>query len=312
MAVGSSLTDQIGLKRETTWNTYVAPDHFLLPVEMPDFEPAEEFQETLPFGQVVMREEDVRVREFGGAGTTVVDARTAGIGILLEALFGPATTSGSGPYTHVFTPVANPGVSYTVQQGRTQVDGTVQAFNFLGCVCTSLELNITMDQNPRLTATWDVGSHEVTTALATASYPSGATAFSYLDGAITKDGASACFRSLRVKAARAMNTNRQCIGGTKRQQITNGEIVVDGDAEVEFESMTDYNKFRAGTVAALTAALTYGASSLTVAIPVLQYRSNAFGGTIGDVNTQRLNFKALKGASNPLTTWTFVTTDAAP
>lgn len=312
MTVGSSLTDILGLKKESVWNTFVAPDHFLVPVEMPDFEPAEEFVETLPFGQVVMREEDVRQREFGGTGTTAVDARTAGIGILLEAIFGPGVITGAGPYTMVFTPAANPGVSYTFQQGRTRVDGTVTPFNFTGCVATSLELNITMQQNPRITVTWDIGGHEVTSALATASYPSGAVAFSYLDGAITKDAVTACFRSLRVKVTRAMDTARQCIGGTKRQQVTNGEVVIDGDAEVEFESRDDYDKFRSGGLAALTAALSYSGNSLTVDIPVLQYRTNTFGGTIGAVNTQKLGFKALKGATDPITTWTYVTTDATP
>lgn len=311
MAVGSSLTDQIGIARETTWNTYAAPDHWLLPVTKPDFEPHEEFVETLPYGQIVMREEDVRQREFGGTGTIEVDARTSGIGILLEAIFGLATTIGTNPYTHTFGLVANPGLSYTVQQGRTQIDGTIKPFNFTGCVCTSLELNITMQQNPRLIATWDVGGHETTTVLATPSYPSGAQAFSYIDGAITKDSVSACFQSLRIKATRAMNTNRQCIGGTKRQQIGNGEIVIDGDAVVEFETTGDYAKFRAGTVAALNASLTYSGKSLTVDIPVLQYRQNTFGGNIGDVNTQNLNFKALKG-SGAITSWTYVTSDSVP
>jgi hypothetical protein len=311
MAVGTSLTDQIGLKSEATWNTLVTPDHFLFPVEKPDFEPDVRFIETMPYGQYAMPSDAVRNWEFGGAGTIVTDARIKGLGILLLHLLGAVSTSGAGPYTHVFTPAANPGLSATIQQGRTLIDGTIKPFNFTGCVCISGELAITSDQNPRLTTVWDVGGHEVTTALATASYPSGATPFSFLDGGVTFEGGAACARSLRIRVTKATATDRMCIGGSKRQQILNGEYVVDGDIELEFESMVAYNRWRAGTTAALSTALTYGASSLTVAAPVIQYRSNGFGGTIGDVVVETIGFKALKGGS-ALTTWTYITADALP
>ena len=294
MPVGSSLTDQIGIATESTYGTYLAPTEFLLPAEKPDFEPGEMFIETLPYGSLVMGVDDSRQYEFGGAGTLAVDARIKGLGILLEQMFGT-------PASGVYTLAANPGKSATIQQGRTQTDGTVKAFNFLGCVMTQMEIAITSDANPRITTTWDVGTHETTTALATKSYPTGNAVYTWLDGAITKDGASACFRSLTITIARAMNTDRRCIGGTKKQQIGNGEIAITGQAEVEFDSMADYAKFRSGGQAALNVVLSHGGGSLTIDIPVLTYRSNAFGGNIGDVNTQTLGFKALKGAGEIIT-----------
>lgn len=311
MTVGTSLTDQIGMADEVTWNTFVTPDHFLYPVEKPDFEPGEMFIETMPYGQYQMPSDAVRQYEFGGSGTIVEDARIKGLGLRLKHLLGAVSTSGAGPYTHVFTPAANPGLSASIQQGRTRIGGTVSPFNFKGCVCTGGELAITSDTNPRLSTTWDVGGHEISTALATASYPSGATAFSWLDGVVTFEGGSACVRSVTIRVEKATATDRRCIGGTKRQQILNGEYVVSGSVELEFETTAAYVNFRAGTVAALTVVLTYGTSSLTVAIPVIQYRANQFGGSIGDVNVETIDFKALKG-TGALTTWTYVTADATP
>jgi hypothetical protein len=311
MAVGSSLTDQIGMATESTYGTYATPDHFLYPVEVPDFNTGMEFYETMPYGQVYMPSDAVRSLEIGGTGAIVEDARIKGLGLRLYHLLGAVNTSGAGPYTHVFTPAANPGLSATIQMGRTEIGATVRPFNYLGCVNTGGELAITTDQNPRLTTNWFIGDHETTTALATASYPSGATAYAWLDGAITHDGGSACVRAITHRIEKTTATDRRCIGGTLRQPILSGEFMLTGTMTIEFESMTAYGKWRAGTTVALSTVLTNGTSSLTIAVPVVQYRAITFPTQIGEVVVQAFEWKALKGGS-ALTTWTYVTADATP
>lgn len=312
MAVGTSLTDQIGVGEETGgWGVYAAPTRWYKPVGRPDFKAGVNILEQLPHGQIIMDENDPRYYQFGGSGTLTVDARIKTIGLLIKAMLGAVSTSGAGPYTHIYTPLTNPGLSYTVQMGRTQIDGDKDPFNYLGCVMTALELTISADQNPRITTTWDVGGHEVSTALATAVYATGDRPFAYLDGAITKDGSAACLQSLMLRVERAMNTARQCIGGTKRQQVGNGELMLSGQAVAEYESRADYDKWLAGTSAALSLVLTLGTSSLTIAVPVIKYRAHDFSGGDNDVNTATLDFKGYKG-SGALTTWTQVTSDSQP
>lgn len=311
MPVGSSLTDTIGMKTETVWGTYVVPDHFMMPSEKPDFEPNVEFIEDLPYGQVYMPSDAVRSNEFGGAGTITEIARTKGLGLRLHHLLGAVATSGAGPYTHIFTPAANPGLSATIQQVRTEVDAVLDPFNFLGCVCVGGEFSVTTDAMPSLSTVWDTGTHEVTSAAAAASYPTGAEAYSWLDGVVLVDAAGACIRSITITIEKATATDRRCIGTGKKQQMLNGEFMVTGSMELEFDSMVAYNKFRAGTVAALSVTLARGPLSLKWDIPVLQYRSNAFGGDIGDVNVESFDFKALKGAA-ALVTATYITSDSLP
>lgn len=311
MAVGTSLTDQIGIGQESTWKVYAAPTRWYKPVSRPTFMANVNILEQLPFGQLVMDEDDPRYYQFGGSGELVVDARIKTIGLLIKAMLGAVNTSGAGPYTHVYTPLANPGLSYTVQMGRTQIGGTVDPYNYLGCVMTALELTVSNDQNPRISTTWDVGGHEITTGLATASYATGDRLFAYLDGVVEKDGSAVCVQSLTLRVERAMNTERSCIGGTKRQQVGNGELSVTGMAVVEYDATTDYSKWLAGTSAALNLVLTLDTSSLEIDVPVLKYRGHGFDGGDNDVNTATLEFKAYKGAG-ALTTWTQITADSAP
>lgn len=59
---------------------------------------------------------------------------------LLKVAFGTVSTTGSDPYTHVFTPADTFSDSLTIQVGRPGVGGTVHPFTYVGCKIISWEI----------------------------------------------------------------------------------------------------------------------------------------------------------------------------
>jgi hypothetical protein len=63
-----------------------------------------------------------------------------GLGKLFTVMFGAVATTGSGPYTHTFTPGDLTGDALTIQVGRPATNGTVYPFTYAGMKVTSWEL----------------------------------------------------------------------------------------------------------------------------------------------------------------------------
>lgn len=171
MGLPSGLSSQIGYTVESTYGTWVTPATFQ------------------PLVSETLNGDDARSESEGaiaglsvlGSGQWVPSARTVGgdvglelfdrgIGKLFKMMFGGVATTGSGPYTHTFTPSTLP--SYSWQVGRPQNDGTVIPCNYTGMKVASWELAAKADEIATLGLTLmgqneTIGSRVVTDGVTT-------------------------------------------------------------------------------------------------------------------------------------------------
>lgn len=74
------------------------------------------------------------------SGSVQHELYNRGLGKLFTAIFGAVTTTGSGPYTHTFSPGDLTGDALTVQVGRPATNGTIFPFTYAGMKVASWEV----------------------------------------------------------------------------------------------------------------------------------------------------------------------------
>lgn len=74
------------------------------------------------------------------SGSVQHELYNRGLGKLFTAIFGAVTTTGSGPYTHTFSPGDLTGDALTVQVGRPATNGTIFPFTYAGMKVASWEI----------------------------------------------------------------------------------------------------------------------------------------------------------------------------
>lgn len=125
-------------------------------------------------------------------------------------------------------------------------------------------------------------------------------------------------KSASIKGANSLATERRGLGNTKKEPLAAGEATIEGDLECEFEDLSAYADWVAGTQAQLVLTFTSptvivggGPFKLTVTIPKVAYRGSTpkVGGP--DVVMQPRPFKALADGVNPVITIEQRTTDTA-
>lgn len=320
MAIGSGLSSQLGAKAESVWGTAVTVDRFV------EFS-SESLKNTIVhimtrgLGQRFQRASRVRTYSERITGQIAFDIFNIGHGMFFKQILGGvATTHPATEYVHAFTPDAagKAGVAMTVQVGRPDVGGTVRAFTYAGCKVLDATIDVEVGQNAKLTMTVDGKSETTATALATASYPAAAVPLSFIDGALTIDTVATSVKKASVSIKDAQDVNRRFIGNTRKEPIANGEMEITGTLDLEFESLTEYAKFVAGTSSALVLTLSYGDTgigvpfSLVIAIPALKYTGEAPSIGSSEVVQLSLPYKALYDGTNPIITITETSTDALP
>lgn len=266
MAIRSGLGGQVGYKAETTYGTYIVPTNFL--------EGGTTLHDTSTFVQGggvaagrFQRLGSRRVKTaYGAEGSLNLEVANKGMGALLQTLMGTTVTpvmQGAGPaYLQTHT-MADPfGKSLTIQAGVPDLSasGVVQPHNFLGCKVLSAEFSCNLGE--MLTSTWEIIGRELetTTALATASYPSGLAPFNFTQMAVkigaTVGGAAAVqgVRGATVKVDRASRTDRLYAGnaGKMSEPIINDWQEITGSFDVDYIDKTVFeDRFHAGTAFAL-------------------------------------------------------------
>ena len=329
MPVGTGLDGQLGIALESVVGTYEAPTDFF-EINSESLAPNVIRPTSTPLtGGLVKRSGRVRVEQSGGgSGSFDVNVLNKGMGDLLKACFGSVATAQVGAtteYTHTFTlDTANGqrGQSYTVQVGRPAAEtATVHPFNFLGGKVTGFRLNAPYGEYMTLSTDWDFMSHNTTDALAADSYPASAAPFISFDGAITLSGlAVATVSAFSFGVSKPMATDRYNMGNTKRQALANGIWEVTGELTAEFESLTAYNAWLAGTesanlVVTFTGDTIPGESNpfkIVITFPLIQRTGSPPQLSGPGVVGQNLPFEALYNGTNPIVTMVVHTTDTTP
>lgn len=266
MAVRSGIATQLGAKAESTWGTAVTVDVFIpivsdgLGVDRPRVESA-----GILTGRHLLTSE-----QWAGGNKTVggdlgleLPTNSAIARLLLEHMFG--TVAGTGPYT--YTPSDLYGKGLTLQVGVPGVDGTVRTKTYEGAKFNTWELGWNNAADPVTLGLGVIAEDEsVATALASASYASGAATPFYSVGATATIGGSTVQIKQGTLAADHKLARRFFAGSNLTAEPIHTELrEITGNLQLEFVDLTQYNRFLGGTEAAVV--LTFsgtGSSSLVI------------------------------------------------
>lgn len=265
----SGIQGQLGYKSETTNGTAVTVDAFL------------------PVNSVGVNKQITRLPSAGiragrraqhtwaaGAqtigGTVAMELWNVDVAAIFKHMFGAVSTTGSGPYTHTFTPGDLNNDSMTVQAGKPGTGGTVHPFTWAGCKVASWEISSDVDAIAMLSLELSAQTETTATALATASYDSALAPFTFIHGSLTVAGSAvATVRSVSLSGNNNLATDRHRFGSaTVLEQLENGGREYGGQFEADFEDLTHYNRYVDGDEFALVLAFDNGTDSLTITMNV--------------------------------------------
>jgi hypothetical protein len=241
---------QLGIAKEVTWGTYVAPTRFL-----------EFVSETLARNKRTITSQGIRasadrqlqrssrrvVTGRDGSGQFTIELPYDGIVALLEACLGSVTTAQpdavNAPtvYQHTFTLGSLLGKSLTIQKGVERNDGTVIPFSFVGSKVSSWELSVAANEFARLATTIDAQDVQTAPTLVPATFDDGNLAH-FQQAALKRDGITlAAITSASVTGTNPMRTERYYLGnaGLKAEQTDQGYPTVGGSFSADFVSDGD-------------------------------------------------------------------------
>lgn len=238
MALGSGLAAQIGIGKESTVGTRVAPDHFF------DFAsesltktvariPRRGLRNRRTHHNIVAGKTDVN-------GGFEVDLVADGMGLILEAAFGGVSTTGAGPYDHTFTPGNL--ASYTIQVGKPKTDGTVEAHDFLGCYVSDWSITFDPSSDSMVTGTFNWLGMNLDTgqSLASASYATYVD-WTSLNASVTVDGNEVNARSVTLSGDNGLRQTWLSSSSTpgiatiseQNRRVYSGSITMDYNDDTE-------------------------------------------------------------------------------
>lgn len=258
MALRSGLAAQLGVKAESTFGTYIAPDRFYEFDEEDLSLSIERVQSAaLRAGNRVQRTDRWQPGARSVEGSVSLPVMSKSMGLLLLHMLGTVaiTTPGGAVNTrrHTHTLGDTFGLSLTCQVGRPDTGGTVRPFSFLGCKVAEWELTQEVDELLMLELSLDAADQTTAQALATASYPAGLELFSWDDCAILVGGAAFEPKSLSLSGSNGLKTDRYLLRSStvKKEQLLADHTLIEGELVGEFESLTAYDRFVDGTIAAV-------------------------------------------------------------
>ena len=319
--IGSGLSSQLGAKAESAYGTAVTVDRF---IEFDSESLKAEVVHLMTRGLGSRYQRTSRVRSYiqRGSGQITFDVMNVGHGLFMQQLLGKVATTHPGTeYVHTFSPDASgkAGVSMTLQKGVPDVTGVVQPFTYPGCKVIEGSFNSQLDQNLKLTLTVDAKTETTATALAAESLPSDAVPLCFIDGSASISGSSVDIKSFTIDVKDAQDVNRRFLGNTRKEPTANGEMEVTGTLGMEFNDLTQYNLFVAGTeVTDLVLTFSYGDTGagvpfkLVITIASLKYTGETPAVGSSEVVQENLPFKALYNGTDDIISIAYTTTDATP
>lgn len=263
----SGIDAQLGYAEESTYGTFETPTRFSEFVsEGIKFEIERIESQGIRAGRRIQSRWKPSVQRV--TGPIELELTPGGSGLLLKHAWGAVTTAGAGPYTHTYSQGALDGESLTIQIGRPSLDGTVRAFSYSGMKISSWTISCAVGEIPKFTLD-TYGSVEATgQPLATASYPANDDPFVFTEGSLTVGGTNVCIKDFTLTGDNALATDRHFIcsgqGAAPKEPLENGFRDIGGSFTADFENLTQYGLYTAGTESALVLNFTSGADSLVI------------------------------------------------
>jgi len=325
MAIRSGLAAQIGLAAESTWGTYVAPDHWY-EFNEEDLSLSVERVESagLRANNRVLRTDRWAAGQQRVEGSITMDVPSKSFGLLAKHALGAVaiTTPDGATSTRLHThTLGDPyGLGLTCQVGRPDSSGTVQPFSYAGAKISELTLSNSVDEILQAEIGLVAQTESTSESLATASYPTGNQLFVWTQGVIQIAGGTVgVVTDFEVTINNGLKDDRYFLGAaTMSEPIIADMTTIEGSMTVEFDGLTNYNRFVSGTEAAVSAQWTAATEIESGFSPYVKvYIDNArFDGAtpnVGgpDVLTHELSFKAVYDGSNGPISIEYQTDDTA-
>lgn len=318
----------IGFKKESVYGTAVTVDRFLeFTSETLDFE--REFYQgsgLRPGSRLARSARRVLVKD-GGAGDIELEVPTRGLGTLLEALTGTASSTvvAGALYQQLFTLTKSDYLpSLTIQKGIPRLGAdTVDAYTFKGAVNKSFEISMANAEVLKLKTSWHAREIDTTIAYATPTYPASFELFSFVSAALVVGGsvtvpgattlatggtAAANVRDFTISVDQKLDENGWNLGaGGKRSRRGAVQLAeVKGKITAEYDSTTFRDAVRDQTPLALVATF-QGAADITagnkatfqIIVPDIRFEGELPKSNGGDVITQSIDFTAFDGLVAP-------------
>jgi len=296
MATGTGLDAQLGFASESTWGTPVTVTRFLeFNSEATQFNPSFLEPTGLRPGVYFKRANRVQVAKSDVTGDIEVEHATKGMGLLWHHALASATTTTTvitgTAFKQIHTPGGFNGLGFTTQLGRPEPGGTVRPFTYAGCKVTGWEFSVKEQAIPSLKLTIDAKSESTSTALATASYLSGATVFTFQQVANFKLGGTpttsagettigsgvavaTIVKDFTLTGKTPLATDRFGLGnaGLKAEQIgPNATPTITGKLSAEFSKTEFYDVYKANTTIPLQLDLQGGVIGATASNYLLSF-----------------------------------------
>ena len=249
----------------------------------------------------------------GAAGPVNFEVGNKGFGLLLKHILGSVATvtptGATNTRDHTCNLGAMDGLSETVQIVRpSEAGGTGQAFDYLGCKIVEATISNDVDGILMLGVTYDAMDEKTDQAIATASYAANLVPHTYVGGTITVNSVATDVHNASVNINNGLKTDRYYIRSStlKKEQIEATQVAgreITGSIEADFDALTLYNLYTAGTEFAVDMLWRGGTieGALFYEVEVLMPRCRADGETPNvagpDVVTQPIAFKALQPTS---------------
>lgn len=264
MAARSGIAAQLGLKAETTWGSLLTPDTFVpLVSESMGVEVARLESEAIIAGRRVLdsTQWSKGQRTIGGDLGLELPTNSTIARLLLEHMFG--TVTGAGPWT--YTPGDLYGKGLSVQVGVPGMDGVVRPKNFSGCKVNTWEIAWTAGEIVTLGLGLIGKEMDTVTGPAAPSYVAGsARPFVATQVSATIAGTAVCVKQGTLSGDNKL-ARRWCGGSTVTAEPVEGDRRdYGGSLQLEFTDYTQFDRFVAGTEAAVVVTFATGGTTTLV------------------------------------------------
>lgn len=254
---------QVMVKQESTYGTAVTPDvGFPFLSEELEGEHKRIEGKNQRANQLVQRNDQFEPYLIGATGPFSTELTTKDAGWLFKWAMGSLSTGSisDSVYPHTCTLAATL-PSFTFQTNREQPDGTDRAFTFEGCKIAKWSIEGAKEAPVVFSADIVAEDYTTATALASASYTSGAELLTTVLASVSLGGSARTVESWKIEVDNNLDTDRirqrtTASGGPRRlEPLRKGWATVSWSATVDFDGLTEYNRFaatsRSGALAAL-------------------------------------------------------------
>lgn len=313
MAQSTGIAAQCAFKAESTYGTYVAPTAFFpLLSEAVKFDVARIDSGAIRTGRVMMDSTDWAAGQKTVSGQVNLELYDRTSALLFVHALGAVSTTGSGPYTHTITPGNLLGKSLTMQIGRPSTDGTVRAFSYLGTKIKSWTLTAKSGDLVKMTLDLLARDEDTGQSLASASFTSGIKPFVFTGAAVSVGGSSLTnCREFTIQGTNNLADRRVVNSALMLEPVDGAHRSVKGTITMEFDSLTQYNRYTGATEAAVVLTFTQGSNTITITLNC-RFDGNTPAVAGPDVLTLPLDFTAVGSTDAAAITVVCVNGDSAP